>query len=72
MTELTVATGLEVGDLIQAKIKASNSYCTSSWSDYNTEGAVALGCPAQMPALDSNTETNYVTKDSITIRWSGV
>jgi hypothetical protein len=46
MTVLTESTGLEVGDLIQAKVKAQNPYCASSWSEYNTEGAVALGCPA--------------------------
>lgn len=60
---------LAYGSLIQARVRAHNSYgWASSYSDVNTEGATVTSIPQQMSAP---TVVSYSTS-SITITWSAI
>jgi hypothetical protein len=60
--------GLDIGDVVSARVKAENSVGTGEWSHYSTENTVVTLPPQQMDAPRTISKTG----DSITITWAAL
>lgn len=68
MWEVPKFTGLNPGDLIQVKVRASNRNCHGEFSKPNAEGQEVNNCPAKMGPVTS--EKKDISKESITVGWN--